>query len=171
MKKIISLSIIIILAFSLLCSCNQNNSEANTDNYNIELQTEKKVYGTDTEYINYKIINNSEDKVIENNEYEPVIEKYVDNKWKTVDLHFSDYGAGYIIDPATHSLDFSCKIYDKDSPVEKGKYRISINVDVYDALEEVTKTDTSPNDKTDTYYQYDKNTGKKITLSDEYTIE
>lgn len=169
MKKTCSLLVCVIITLSLLCSCNQNSNDATAENYNIELKTEKETYTTDTEAINYTITNNCDDKVIMKDS-DPVIEKYVNGQWEKLDLRFSTFLDGYTIDPKC-SLDFKWQIYDDDTKVEKGKYRISETVRVFNVTEEVTKTVKSTNDEADTYYKYDGSTEKKYTISDEYTIE
>ncbi len=121
MKKYSYPLLLIFFVTFLLCAC--VNKVPENEVYDITLALEKDSYSYGTKEISYTIINNAQRPISEVSI--PVVEEYVDGEWKEITLNNRYIAVGRTIYPETEE-DFTFLISDKDTILEKGRYRLYI---------------------------------------------
>ncbi len=192
MRRIFSLALGLMIFAVMLCSCSADDSDTknnstvteeynittedvndiNTDknsavakDYNITLTTEKDVYDTNSDIVNYTIYNHDNTVITTGESY---LEKYDNDTWTKVEVNVPVYASSLRIEP-NESKELSLPVTDTDA-IEKGKYRVCQDIGVGEITGEVTTFDLD-NGEEYTVNEVDSETHQELTLYGEFTVE
>ena len=174
MRKLITFTLITIL-ICMLCSCNSGEAEKVTpklavlDSSDYTFEITGDANNLENPNLTYTIKNSSTDKEISLGDT-CSLEKEVNGKWEKVPVEATYFLTEYRIFP-DNTFDGSCVVYDENHPLEKGKYRICKDVDVYTINTGPTEVEANVEGGTVTVYGHDKKSMNTLNIYAEFTVK